>query len=108
MPELSVPEIEQFGKETAEPEEVIKAKEEIQGAIEDVKEIKKIKRHVCKTVGEHFYNKQEILKVAFRDLADRLRPMGYLAEFRWIVGRYYVTLSQRRSDKKTVTKEGSR
>lgn len=44
--------------------------------------------------------KQEVLKVAFRDLADRLRPMGYLAEFRWIVGRYYVTLSVRPPDKK--------
>jgi Zn-dependent protease len=41
-------------------------------------------------------NKQIILKRAFRELADRLRPMGYLAEFRWIVGRYYVTLNPRR------------
>jgi len=41
-------------------------------------------------------NKQIILKRAFRELADRLRPMGYLAEFRWIVGRYYVTLNPKR------------
>jgi membrane-associated protease RseP (regulator of RpoE activity) len=40
-------------------------------------------------------NKQRVLKVAFRSLADKLRPMGYLAEFRWIVGRYYVTLTPR-------------
>lgn len=40
-------------------------------------------------------DKQIVLKRAFRELADRLRGMGYLAEFRWIVGRYYVTLSPR-------------
>jgi len=40
-------------------------------------------------------DKQRVLKVAFRSLADKLRPMGYLAEFRWIVGRYYVTLTPR-------------
>jgi Zn-dependent protease len=45
-------------------------------------------------------DKQEVLKWAFRDLADRLRPMGYFAEFRWIVGRYYVTLSPRPTEKK--------
>lgn len=45
-------------------------------------------------------DKQLILKEAFRDLADRLRPMGYLAEFRWIVGRYYVTLSPRPEEKR--------
>lgn len=41
MPELRIPEIDQFGKETAELEEVIKAKEEIQKAIGSVKEVKK-------------------------------------------------------------------
>jgi Zn-dependent protease len=45
-------------------------------------------------------DKQQVLKAAFRDLADRLRPMGYLAEFRWIVGRYYVTLSVKPLEKK--------
>lgn len=45
-------------------------------------------------------NKQDVLRGAFRDLADKLRPMGYFAEFRWIVGRYYVTLSPRPPEKK--------
>jgi len=45
-------------------------------------------------------NKQAVLREAFRDFADKLRPMGYLAEFRWIVGRYYVTLSPRPPEKK--------
>ncbi len=40
-------------------------------------------------------DKQMVLKAAFREFADRLRGMGYLAEFRWIVGRYYVTLIPR-------------
>ncbi len=40
-------------------------------------------------------DKQMVLKAAFREFADRLRVMGYLAEFRWIVGRYYVTLIPR-------------
>jgi Zn-dependent protease len=44
-------------------------------------------------------NKQDVLRGAFRDLADKLRPMGYLAEFRWIVGRYYVTMSPRPPEK---------
>ena len=45
-------------------------------------------------------DKQLVLKSAFRDLADRLRLMGYLAEFRWIVGRYYVTLTPRPPEKR--------
>ena len=48
-------EIEQFGKETAEPEEVIKAKEEIQKAIGEIKKAKEepgiikrlFKRRLC-------------------------------------------------------------
>jgi Zn-dependent protease len=36
-----------------------------------------------------------VLKNSFRELADQLRPMGYLAEFRWIVGKYYITLTPR-------------
>ena len=40
-------------------------------------------------------DKQIVLKAAFREFADRIRGMGYLAEFRWIVGRYYVTLTPR-------------
>jgi membrane-associated protease RseP (regulator of RpoE activity) len=45
-------------------------------------------------------DKQLILKAAFRNLADKLRQRGYLAEFRWIVGRYYVTLTPKPSEKK--------
>ncbi len=45
-------------------------------------------------------DKQQVLKHAFRELADRLRPVGYFAEFRWIVGRYYVTLSPRPPESK--------
>ena len=44
--------------------------------------------------------KQIVLKNSFRALADKLRPLGYLTEFRWIVGRYYVTLSPRPAEKK--------
>jgi Zn-dependent protease len=49
-------------------------------------------------------DKQEVLKKAFRDLADRLRTKGYLAEFRWIVGRYYVTLTPRPPEEKRTNK----
>jgi membrane-associated protease RseP (regulator of RpoE activity) len=45
-------------------------------------------------------DKQLVLKAAFRSLADKLRQRGYLAEFRWIVGRYYVTLTLKSSEKK--------
>ena len=44
-------------------------------------------------------DKQLVLKRSFRTLADGLRHLGYLAEFRWIVGRYYVTLSPRPPEK---------
>ena len=43
-------------------------------------------------------DKQLVLKNSFRSLADKLRPIGYFAEFRWIVGRYYVTLTPRPAD----------
>jgi membrane-associated protease RseP (regulator of RpoE activity) len=45
-----------------------------------------------------------VLKNAFRELADRLRTAGYLAEFRWIVGRYYVTLTPRLVEVKKGTR----
>jgi hypothetical protein len=48
-----------------------------------------------KTAGD----KQQVLKASFRRLADGLRPLGYLAEFRWIVGRY----PRRRSGAKPET-----
>ncbi len=44
-------------------------------------------------------DKQLIMKSSFRSLADGLRKLGFLAEFRWIVGRYYVTLSPRAPEK---------
>jgi membrane-associated protease RseP (regulator of RpoE activity) len=44
-------------------------------------------------------DKQQVLKKSFRKLADEMRHHGYLAEFRWIVGRYYVTLSPRPPEK---------
>ena len=49
-------------------------------------------------------DKQRVLKNSFRNLADRLRPMGYLSEFRWIVGKYYVTITLRPTEVKRNNK----
>ncbi len=49
-------------------------------------------------------NKQSVLKKAFRNLADKLRPMGYLAEFRWIVGKYYITLTPKPTEVRRSSK----
>jgi len=49
-------------------------------------------------------DKQVVLKIAFREFADRLRKMHYLAEFRWIVGKYYVTLTPKTPETKRSSK----
>jgi len=48
-------------------------------------------------------DKQQVLKEAFHKLADKMRTMEYQAEFRWIVGRYYVTLTRRQSEAKRTS-----
>jgi Zn-dependent protease len=37
-----------------------------------------------------------IIKEAFKELAERIRPLGYLPLLRWIVGRYYISIIERK------------
>ena len=48
---------------------------------------------IVKTRGEGF--RQTLMKHAFKELADELRPHGYLPRIRWIVDNYHLSIIKR-------------
>ena len=52
---------------------------------------------IVKTRGEGF--RQDLMKAAFKELADDLRDKGYFPRIRWIVDNYHLSILERKNQK---------